>query len=408
MNFKMKTSLLIFFIAKYVVLMKASDSPRNYDITKALNESINGILQMSGWDQVGKAFEGSFGHTWSYETKNVRKIKIGLFGDKIKFEKLEFLYHPEAYFLSIHWTSSGNTTRIQCGNAEFFLDGLIFLQPNATYADGYIFKSTSIQNFSITVTELSTDRNNKTKTLDIDYQDVIDWEHTKLRGFDHVPNQTREKILLEIDLMVSKLVRYCLTHNKKFRNALKHSSFIYPKQNLIRVHPDFSRNEHKYYYLIPKICLNEYHLESVAIQGLSNFESFNGTSLHVKDIHGFMAFYLHEMPIVYTIFEIDHLFVSFDRENRSITVDAQKYKIRQFDFGDSPSKYKALISYWLDEFSSVLMRHIESAIAKSIMPSMKEANWEKNEPCLKTCAERMENSLGRIQQFVKYERDHSD
>ncbi|XP_065204962.1 uncharacterized protein LOC135834905 isoform X2 [Planococcus citri] len=346
-----------------VVLMKSLDLSENYDITKALNESINDILQMAGWNRVENAFKKSLN----------RKL---IYGEKIAYQSQEFQYVPKANFLSIHWTSPGNTTRIQCGETEYYLDGCMIIEPSPSKMSRYFNMHTVIQNLSIVTTESSIDRNNTTIKFDIDYNDIIDWERSKLPECGLLPFKKKRKILSDINRKLLKLMRDSLALDENFMDALGHSMLIYPKQKLIKVHPDFSHNEQKYYYLIPKICLEIGHLENVKIRGLANFESFDGTSLHVKNIDGFMTCIIHEAIIEFVTFEIDDLFVSFNRDNQSITVDARKYKIRQFEFRDSDSscKHEALMLSWLHEFSPVLMRHVESAIANSIMPSMKKAN----------------------------------
>ncbi|XP_065204968.1 uncharacterized protein LOC135834909 isoform X2 [Planococcus citri] len=369
MNFKMKTSLLIFFIAKDLVSVRALDESSKYDITKVLNDSINGIFQKAGWSRVKKTFTKGFHGLSEYKTKNIRKFKI--FGDEIIYRGLHFRDVGAPDLISIQWNSAKNETRLQFSGFGYYLDCNMIGALNKTVAR---FSANPIfTKFAIIITESSTGQNESKIKIEIDYANIMHYESTWLTGYDKTKLKTTQRLFYEFHIMLPKVTRHCLARNKKFKQALTNSLLVYPKRYISSIYPDFSRKERKYYYSIPKISLNSYHLKNITIRGLSNFESFNGTSLQVKNIDGFMTCIIHEALIEFVTFEIDHLFISFNRDNQSITVNAQKYKIKQLNFGDSSSKHESLLLDSLPEFSSViLMRHIESAIANSIMPYMKK------------------------------------
>lgn len=262
----MKTSLLIFFIAKDLVSIKALDESSKYDITKVLNDSINGIFQKAGWSRVEKTFTKGFHGLSEYKTNNVRKFKI--FGDEIIYRDLQFydVYAPG--LISIEWNPAKNKTRLQYGGFEYHLDcnmiGALINKTDAKFMANPVFTK-----FAIIITESLTGQNESKIKMDVDYANIMHWESTMLTGYDETKFKTRQRLFYEFHIMLPKVTRHCLARNKKFKQALRNSLLVYPKQNILSVYLDFSSNEQAYYYVIPKIFLQKYNLTDIRITGFS-------------------------------------------------------------------------------------------------------------------------------------------
>lgn len=141
------------------------------------------------------------------------------------------------------------------------------------------------------------------------------------------------------------------------------------KNQIISTYPDFVHNEQKFYYLIPRISFYCFYFKLMVIKGLPNFQLIQVRMtlspfphvLLIKNVEGRMDLDYgtrDEKPLELT-FKIDFLTLSINKEKKSVNVNARYYQVN----GTSgPLNYRQ---------SSVIMNRIESAIASSIMSSMK-------------------------------------
>lgn len=164
-----------------------------------------------------------------------------------------------------------------------------------------------------------------------------------------------------------------MNSSHKFVSALI-SLFLQPKKDIIHTIPDFFDLENKYYYYIPNVRFQFFNLKNIRIRGLSNFQSFKSNdqlgdlvhTLTMENIRGnFTLDYKSKNQTISKPLEMDftadYLDISVDSEERRVNVQAQDFRVVLSE-SDTPLTY---------DQSAIMMHHIESAIATSILPFIK-------------------------------------
>ncbi|XP_065208587.1 uncharacterized protein LOC135837292 [Planococcus citri] len=165
-----------------------------------------------------------------------------------------------------------------------------------------------------------------------------------------------------------------LLNNIDFSDTLKEIFQAYekPRKEIISKHPDFLNNPQQYYYLIPEYTFFGFILKDIVIRGLSNFKSFKyirstsgifSHTLHITDVRGKMTLdYRSENATNLELnFQMDYLFVSKKEDSGCVFAKAKFYTVVSTKTNVSLSARPL----------QVMMNGLESAIATSLLPSMK-------------------------------------
>ncbi|XP_065204967.1 uncharacterized protein LOC135834909 isoform X1 [Planococcus citri] len=389
------------------------DSSEKYDITDVLHDSVMDAL-MAGHLQSELFNSILYPQHYLYMDKN--PVKSKRFSDFVCFSALVFIITD--YSRSpVRWNISKNDTFVGFNHLKIFITGQVRMWQNFstyTFFSGFL----EIKNVSLHVRHLTNGDEDKNINTSVSFGFAGIWgDNTIIRDY-AIEYKERQKMVYIINILLPKMIKKRITRNKNFSQSLRTSPSTQPHQKIISRYSDFHANKEKYYYLLLPITLEIISFSDIKIVGLSNFESTEVKEhppndsylftnkreepkyyqiLHMNDIYGSMDLRYgkekleFKKQIAAINFTINRLSMLVDPSNNFTTFEAKDYSISEF-----PQNFSISITNWLSKFSSTIMRHIESAMAHSIVQRglRYQLNVQvKNASSLESSTRQMENSF---------------
>ncbi|XP_065204966.1 uncharacterized protein LOC135834908 [Planococcus citri] len=390
MNYTKRICFFILFIFKeFSTVRSIIDSSEKYDITDVVHDSIKDALHANHLS-VGLYNSILYPQLAFYAAEN--PVKSKRFSDFVFFSRLYFIITENSGY-SVRWNISKNETFVGVSNMSIFIHGMVHMWQNISdcaYFSGFL----EINNISVCVRHLTNGDEDKKINTSVSFGfEGIKGDNTIIRDYE-IEYKERQKMVYIVNNLLPKMIKHRMTSNKNFSQCLRDSPYAQPNHKIISKYPDFHANKEKFYYLLPPIALELISFSDIRIVGLSNFESLEAKRhppnlrfdllkiehgvpkeepkyyhiLQINDIYGSMVLrYGKEKPefkkqIAAINFTINRLSMLVDMSKNRTMFKAKDYSITEF-----PRNFSIPITNWLSKFSSTIMRHIESAMAHSII-----------------------------------------
>ncbi|XP_065208590.1 uncharacterized protein LOC135837294 isoform X2 [Planococcus citri] len=369
--------LIILFI---LLQLKAQVICSENDVTKHLNESISNIFAINAQDAIElistvrnhkmKEFEYNV-------SKNVNPFQTKFFFQNICIWRFEGTSSEEDIPPpQLHWEFIEKKMSLLYEDLRISLQGMIGAVKGENISKIRI--RPGFKNFTLTAVGSYIDHNNLKFSHNITYNGLRCWMlatptvywFTKISSSRDDLEQLDQQIIPASLAMIHRNIQ----DNRYFSDKLKEIFQTYekPRKEIISKHPDFLTNPQRYYYLIPEYTFFRFILKDIVIRGLSNFKSFKCIrsssgifthTLHVRDVRGNMTldYRSKNATNLELDFQIDYLFVSKKEDSSCVFVQAKYYTVVSTKTNVSLSTRPSL----------VIMNGLESAIASSLLPSMK-------------------------------------
>ncbi|XP_065208588.1 uncharacterized protein LOC135837293 [Planococcus citri] len=379
-----KARILLFILLQSKGIFLEQEIREN-DKTKHLHESISNIFAINAEDAIEL-----ISTTANYEIKefeyNVSE-KVNPFQTKFFFQNIRMSRYdrnsPGIWWLSseseedippqLHWEFIEKKMSLYYEDLRISFYAVIGAVKGENLSKIEIHPD--FRNFTLTAVGSYIEHDDLKFSYNIAYNGLRCWLPTiwwtKIISVEDDLKQLEQQI---IPASLIAMVHNNLRNNMDFSDTLKEifQTYEQPRKEIISKHPDFLNNPQQYYYLIPEYTYFRFILKDIVIRGLSNFKSFKCIrsssgifthTLHVRDVRGNMILdYRSENATNMELnFQIDHLFVSRKEDSGCVFAKAKFYTVVATKTNVSLSARP----------SQVIMNGFESAIASSLLPSMK-------------------------------------
>ncbi|XP_065204128.1 uncharacterized protein LOC135834220 [Planococcus citri] len=294
---------------------------------------------------------------------------------------------------TIRWEFPKNTFHMFYDELEYWIAGQVLVEPHLYWTSDRstskfdVLRYHTYKNFSIIATKTPVSANqsfNENIFINTSYDHLENLEGIKMEKYPKLLSYKQHiKLSYIIGLELPSIMRRFFFDGGNFNTILGEIFNLHPKQYIISACPDFLTHEQRYYYLLPDINFVYISFKNITIRGLSNFESYvNNQSwsnrylshdlvytLHVKNVRGNMILdpdFDHLQHFQLNFF-IGNLYISFAPEKGEFRVEARDYSIVEDTLQSS-----TLISSWLPEYSTRIIRLIESAMIDVMQSSNKD------------------------------------
>ncbi|XP_065208339.1 uncharacterized protein LOC135837103 [Planococcus citri] len=393
--------LLFFILFTWTEINVAHSSSNNlskYDLTDILNDAIVRVLKSNVIVEELESLiiiDNNRQYDGIHEINNTEKIPP--FGNTIHFHTIIVFgfslntirshYHQRN---TIRWEFSKNELRMFYNELEYTVFGYVnlekpqsidYLSSDDTQIEAFVHR---YKNFSVTATKPSTNlKDDKNISIDMSYDHLSNDQGIQLDKSRKIPYEHQLKLTYSLSLELPSITRHIFNAGGNLSALLGEMFNLHPKQHVITAFPDFPAEEERYYYLIPDISFgNNLSLKNITIRGLTNFQSFvnNRTlnkqalpfyTLNVANVTGNMTLEAGFDHLGLSCFQLSfvsfNFYISYVPDGEKFRVEAQDYFIVE----DAP-RAPTLISSWLSNYSTSIMKVIESSIEALIIP-LKEA-----------------------------------
>ncbi|XP_065204971.1 uncharacterized protein LOC135834911 [Planococcus citri] len=407
MNFTKGICFFILFMFKEISTVRSIIDPsKKYDITDVLHDSIRDALNANCLPT--KLYNSMIYPQFdTYLAEN--QIKSKRFSKSVFFSHLYFTLNSDGSAgSSVRWNISKNETYVGIDYVSIIIGGEVRMWHNL-FAYTRFMATIDMNNVSVCARQWTTGDEDKKIHTSVSFGFAGIWgDNTIIRDY-KIEYKERQKMVYIVNNILPTMMEHRIIFNKNFSQYLRDSPSTQPNQKIISKYPDFHANKEQYYYLLLPITLELISFSDIKVVGLSNFDSMEIARhplkrdepkyyhiLHMNDIYGSMDLrYGKEKPefkkqIAKINFTINRLSMLVDFSYNFTIFEAEDYSITEF-----PQNFSIPIINWLSKFSSTIMRHIESAMAHSVLRGFRNKfNVQvKNASSLESSTRQMENSF---------------